>query len=175
MIRVIDRRNKLSEARKVYYDKSAKDLPPLRLNQNVRIYNLNTSKWDTIGKVHCDENNSRSYRIETQNGNCIWRNRIFVKPIVYLKKKAKPTWILVLLGKLDPCRVPVSLSSLSLSVCSFISLCYPFMSLSVWTFLPLSFDSAVCFDLVWTSVCFRWSYNYVLLLQRRPSCQCQPL
>ena len=88
--KAIDRRNKLSEARKVYYDKSAKDLPPLRLNQNVRIYNLNTSKWDTIGKVvHCDENNSRSYRIETQNGNCIWRNRIFVKPIVYLKKKSK--------------------------------------------------------------------------------------
>ena len=80
--KAIDKRNKLSEARRVYYDKSARDLPPLRLNQNVRIYNLRTSQWDTVGKVvHCDKNNSRSYRIQTQNGNLIWRNRIFVKPI----------------------------------------------------------------------------------------------
>ena len=91
--KAIDKRNKLAEARKVYYDKSARDLPKLRLNQKVRIYNLNTSKWDIVGKVaHCDENNSRSYRIQTQNGNFIWRNRIFVKPIEKFKsRKAKPT------------------------------------------------------------------------------------
>ena len=91
--KAVDKRNKLSEARKVHYDKSAKDLPTLRLNQNVRIYNLNTSKWDTVGRVvRCDEKNSRSYRIETQNGNFIWRNRIFIKPIVKHKaSEAKPT------------------------------------------------------------------------------------
>ena len=99
--KAIDKRNKLSEARKIYHDKSARDLPKLRLDQNVRVYNLNTSKWDTVGKVvHCDENNSRSYRIQTQNGNFIWRNRIFVKPIEkFTSRKAKATLNTVFAGE----------------------------------------------------------------------------
>ena len=99
--KAIDKRNKLSEARKIYHDKSARDLPKLRLDQNVRVYNLNTSKWDTVGKVvHCDENNSRSYRIRTQNGNFIWRNRIFVKPIEkFTSRKAKATLNTVFAGE----------------------------------------------------------------------------
>ena len=73
-------RTKKMQDRKVSYDKSAKDLPKLKVGQDVRIYNAITSQWDTKGRiVYCDQTCGRSYRVETQNGNLIWRNRRFLR------------------------------------------------------------------------------------------------
>ena len=85
----VDTKKSLYEKRKQHYDKSAKDLPPLHLHQTVRIYNLKTSKWDTKGKIiYLDKENSRSYRVETQNGSLIWRNRVFLRPIFRSYRKS---------------------------------------------------------------------------------------
>ena len=68
----IIKKNELYNKRQIEYNKSAKDLPPLQINQPVRIFNSLTSEWDTKGRViYCDKTCGRSYRIETQNGNYI--------------------------------------------------------------------------------------------------------
>ena len=86
----IAKKTELYHKRQIEYNKSAKDLPPLKKNQNVRIYNSLTSRWDTKGKViYCDKNCGRSYRIETQNGNLLWRNRRYLRPV---KFRRQPTF-----------------------------------------------------------------------------------
>ena len=86
----IIKRKELYDKRQIEYNKSARDLTPLRINQPVRIYNSTTSEWDTKGIVKfCDKTCGRSYRIETQNGNLIWRNRRYLKPI---KVYRQPTY-----------------------------------------------------------------------------------
>ena len=77
----VAKRTQLYENRRRAYDKSAKDLPPLHLGQNVRVFNPITSQWDTKATVIvCDQACGRSYRVETQNGNLLWRNRRFLRP-----------------------------------------------------------------------------------------------
>ena len=80
----IAKKTELYHKRQIEYNKSAKDLPPLKKNQSVRIFNSLTSRWDTKGKViYCDKNCGRSYRVETQNGNLLWRNRRYLRPVKF--------------------------------------------------------------------------------------------
>jgi hypothetical protein len=83
-------RTKKMQDRKVSYDKSAKDLPKLKVGQDVRIYNAITSQWDTKGRiVYCDQTCGRSYRVETQNGNLIWRNRRFLRLLTKSRSRGR--------------------------------------------------------------------------------------
>ena len=71
-----EKRKKNALKLKSNYDKSAKDLPPLTIGCNVRVYNHKTSKWDIGGKIVLgDFKTGRSYRIMTTNDVCIFRNR----------------------------------------------------------------------------------------------------
>ena len=67
---------------KIYYDKSARNLPILDVGTSVRIYNHKTSRWDMRGKIVMrDTKTDRSYRILTTNDVYIFRNRRYIKPI----------------------------------------------------------------------------------------------
>jgi hypothetical protein len=82
-IRMAEQR-KLQKSRetKIWYDKTAIDLPPLACGTRVRVYNHKTSRWDIRGTVTFrDPKTGRSYRIRTTNDVFIFRNRRYIKPI----------------------------------------------------------------------------------------------
>ena len=82
-IRTAEQR-KLQKSRetKIWYDKTAIDLPPLACGTRVRVYNHKTSRWDIRGTVTFrDPRTGRSYRIRTTNDVFIFRNRRYIKPI----------------------------------------------------------------------------------------------
>ena len=74
------------------FDKTAKDLPELEVGRKVRVLNEKTRKWDRKGEiVFKDQVTKRSYRIKTQDGSLIFRNRTFIKPLnkFYNKRRNK--------------------------------------------------------------------------------------
>ena len=84
----IDQANEIkrrhAQDKKHYYDKSAKPLPRLKINQKVRIYNNKTNCWDMVGNVvYLDQKCNRSYRIHIPSNDVyLWRNRRYLKPFV---------------------------------------------------------------------------------------------
>lgn len=61
-------------AAKVYYDKSAKDLPPLSEGQTVTVYDHQKKLWGS-GEVIRPSHEPRSYIVENQHGSQLRRNR----------------------------------------------------------------------------------------------------
>ena len=89
--RATERKRTNAMQTKTVYDKSAKDLPPIPIGTNVRVYNTKTSRWDIRGViVFCDPKTGRSYRIHTTNDVYIYRNRRFIKPISRFDRATKP-------------------------------------------------------------------------------------
>ena len=74
-----DIKNRLRLKTKSHFDKSAKPLRRIAVGTTVRIYNVKTNQWDTIGTVVNIGQCGRSYQIKTQNGVFVFRNRRFVR------------------------------------------------------------------------------------------------
>ena len=70
----------LSNQQKSYHDEKSRDLPPLMVNQTVRVYNTDRKLW-FIGKILSKED-ERSYKIITEGGRILFRNRIHLHPMV---------------------------------------------------------------------------------------------
>ena len=81
-----DIKNRLRLNTKSHFDKSAKPLRRIAVGTTVRIYNVKTNQWDTIGTVVNIGQCGRSYQIKTQNGVFIFRNRRFVREFQTRKK-----------------------------------------------------------------------------------------
>ena len=89
--RATERKRKNAIKTKNEYDRSAKDLPPIPVGTQVRVYNTKTSRWDIKGEVvFRDFKTGRSYRILTTNDVCIFRNRRFIKPVSRFDHATKP-------------------------------------------------------------------------------------
>ena len=72
------------------FDKTAKDLPELEVGRKVRILNQRTNKWDLKGViVFKDEKTRRSYRIQTNDGTLLFRNRTFIRPVKFYKNERR--------------------------------------------------------------------------------------
>lgn len=69
-----DRRNKCFQQQKVY-NRSARPLPPLVMNENVTMWSEQQKKW-LPAKVVGIKNNPRSYVVETSRGDRYTRNRV---------------------------------------------------------------------------------------------------
>ena len=66
---------------KAKFDQHAKNLPPLRNGQKVRIQDPVSKKWDTIGTITHKRDNGKSYSVLFPNGRTKLRNRRFLKPV----------------------------------------------------------------------------------------------
>ena len=62
------------------HDEKSRELPPLMVNQTVRVYNTDKKRW-FIGKILSKED-ERSYKIITKSGQILFRNRFHVRSMV---------------------------------------------------------------------------------------------
>ena len=78
--------------KKISYDQTAKDLTPINVGARVRVYNNKTRMWDIKGSiVYREPKIGRSYRIATDTGVYIFRNRRYIKPIPKFLTTINPT------------------------------------------------------------------------------------
>ena len=66
---------------KKYFDKGAKLLEPLSINDRVRIYDTSSKTWCDIGHV-VQYDGPRSYLVETDNSSIFKRNQVHLKPVI---------------------------------------------------------------------------------------------
>jgi hypothetical protein len=78
MLPVIERRNEEATKRRLYYNKGARGLKPLEVDDNVVVQHEETKRWDRKGII-IQKGPHRKYCIGLGNGRTIWRNRRFVK------------------------------------------------------------------------------------------------
>ena len=80
MAKAVQKKNDKMAQQTAIYNRSARDLPVIPVGQTVRVYNFRTKIWDLKAKVmKIDWNTGRSYRLRTNNGTWIFRNRRFIK------------------------------------------------------------------------------------------------
>ncbi len=72
--RIYQKLQERQESQKHYYDRNAKDLPPLSIKQPILIQDPHNGKWER-GTVEETCKEPRSYKVETPNGNILRRNR----------------------------------------------------------------------------------------------------
>ena len=82
MKKVVEKRQEIQKQQKVYYNRNATDLPPLREGQWVRIRDERTGRWMMEGTVR-SRVAERSYEVLARNGTLYRRNRRVLKPITY--------------------------------------------------------------------------------------------
>ena len=68
----------MKERRKNYYNLHSRNLDEFQVNDNVRIQNEETKRWDRKGRV-VKIGYHRQYLIELTNGRRLWRNRRFLR------------------------------------------------------------------------------------------------
>ncbi|XP_023933671.1 uncharacterized protein K02A2.6-like [Lingula anatina] len=108
---VLEKINKRNKSVKKYHDKSARDLPKLKIGQNVYFEQKQNQQW-ILGKVldTCDEH---SYQVKAQDGATYRRNRIHIRPTKiepYIRDKSPARMTnseLPTGGKLQDCQNPM--------------------------------------------------------------------
>ena len=78
MLPVIEGRNEEAPKRRLYYNKGARGLKPLEIDDNVVVQHEETKRWDRKGII-IQKGHRRKYCIRLGKGRTIWRNRRFVK------------------------------------------------------------------------------------------------
>ncbi|XP_064088415.1 uncharacterized protein LOC135202893 [Macrobrachium nipponense] len=69
-----------SQAAKIRYDSHAHPLAPLKLDDNVRIQDPISKRWDKTGVI-MGIGKSRDYHVKLPSGRILWRNRRFLRPV----------------------------------------------------------------------------------------------
>ena len=69
----------LRERAKQRYDAHATPLQPLQPGDIVRVQNTATKQWDLLAQVVEECLRGRSYRVKTESGRVLWRNRRFLR------------------------------------------------------------------------------------------------
>ena len=92
---VVQRRQNIQQKQKDYYDRQARDLSPLEVEQMVRIQDDKTGRWVTEGVV-IGRLRDRSYQVKTASGKIYQRNRRALKPIPSESKPSSSTYYLPL-------------------------------------------------------------------------------
>ena len=67
-----------SNQQQSYHDIKSRELPPLMINQTLRVYNTDVCFF---GKIMSNED-ERSYKINTEGGRILFRNRTHLRPMV---------------------------------------------------------------------------------------------
>ena len=70
---------KLRQASKESYDRTARDLPPLRMGQHVIVQDSRTHRWSHPGRI-IRVGPNRDYEVDVGRGRNMWRNRRFIRP-----------------------------------------------------------------------------------------------
>ena len=78
LLPVIERRDVEAANRKEYYDKGARTLKPLDVEDKVVVQHEETKRWDRKGSI-IEKGDHRKYLIKLDNGRKIWRNRRFLR------------------------------------------------------------------------------------------------
>ena len=63
--------------------------PLLKLDQEVRLQDKQTKRWDIRAFVRHRRPHGRSYIVETDSGSCFLRNRRFLKPVQHTRGPAE--------------------------------------------------------------------------------------
>ena len=66
------------QKQKQYYDRNSKDLKELKQGDKIIVQNVKTKLWEPA-IILCKTENPRSYKIKTNNGRILIRNRKFLK------------------------------------------------------------------------------------------------
>jgi hypothetical protein len=74
-----DKRTIRTAKQKEQFDRHAHDLPPLKTDDNVRVYHHDKHDWSIKGKILRPADTNRSYIIQTHNGAVLARNRKHIK------------------------------------------------------------------------------------------------
>jgi hypothetical protein len=74
---VRNRRHQMQQNQKAQYDKKSKQLPPLKLGENVYIQKENKD-WEPATIINTS-NTDRSYHAQTRSGNTFRRNRVYFR------------------------------------------------------------------------------------------------
>jgi len=74
-----DRQAAIDAIAKGYYDEHSRTLRPLKLGELVRVQDDKTKLWDRVGTV-VSIGHRRDYRVKTESGSVMWRNRRFIRP-----------------------------------------------------------------------------------------------
>ena len=72
------RGSKISEKAREHYDKSAKELQPLKVGTKVRVQDAASKLWDKVGEI-VGVGRHRDYHIKVPSGRVLWRNRRFIR------------------------------------------------------------------------------------------------
>ena len=73
---------KTQDHQKKSWDKSARPLSLLRINQKVMVQSPTSKRWDREATVTSVRKDNHSYQVRyTDNGNLVTRNRIFLRPL----------------------------------------------------------------------------------------------
>ena len=78
LLPVIERRDVEAAKRKEYYDKGARALKPLDVEDKVVVQHEETKRWDRKGSI-IEKEDHRKYLFKLDNGKKIWRNRRFLR------------------------------------------------------------------------------------------------
>ena len=73
-------KSKLQDRAKQYYNRNAKDLPPLHIGDHVILQNPANKKWDRTGII-VSIGKRRDYNIKLPSGRLLWRNRRFINKL----------------------------------------------------------------------------------------------
>ena len=80
MSEIITKKQEIKQHQKIYHDKTAKNLAALKKDQNVRIRDSRTGRWEEEAVV-VRMVDGRSYELELLDGRRVRRNRLHIKPI----------------------------------------------------------------------------------------------
>lgn len=80
-MKVSEKLNKRQGEYKKYYNRNAKNLPPLQPNDNVTVYNHVQKLWEP-GVIINKHPHPRSYVVKNKSGNLVRRNRVDLKKSV---------------------------------------------------------------------------------------------
>ena len=75
-----EKRARTKQAVKRRYDKHAKRLTPLQVQDEVRVQDPGSKKWTLCGTV-VEARPNRSYLVKLPSGRTLWRNRVFLYKI----------------------------------------------------------------------------------------------
>ena len=90
LLPVIERRDGEAAKRKEHYDKGARALKPLDVEDKVVVQHEETKRWDRKGRL-IEKGDHRKYLIKLDNGRKIWRNRRFLRLNHEMETQHQPT------------------------------------------------------------------------------------
>ncbi|KAL9976620.1 hypothetical protein ACROYT_G013942 [Oculina patagonica] len=88
---VEEEKAKIKAKQAFYYDRNARDLPPLRKGDTLRVKPIKNSKEPWLKATIQDQVNLRSYKVLTDDGSTLRRNRKHLKVTPQIHEQTEPS------------------------------------------------------------------------------------